>query len=97
MSGRDWLQSYVETVIRRDVAQLADIRKAASLPLLLRWAAALTSNQINVSAAARDLEISHPTRGLLPGLAPDGFLVARDPSLVPQSLAEGSPVAPNST
>jgi len=58
---RDWLQSHLETVIRRDVAQLADVRKAASLPLLLRWAAALTSNQINVSAAARNLEISHPT------------------------------------
>lgn len=58
---RDWLQSYVETVVQRDIAQLADIRKAASIPLLLRWAAALTSNQINVTTAARDLDISQPT------------------------------------
>ena len=56
-----WFADYVETVVQRDIVELADIRRAASLPLLLRWAAALTSNQINVSDAARDLGISHST------------------------------------
>jgi len=53
-----WFASYIETVVQRDIAALADIRKTASLPRLLRWAAACTSNQINQSDAARDLEVS---------------------------------------
>ncbi|MDE0216404.1 MAG: ATP-binding protein [bacterium] len=55
-----WFASYIETVVHRDIAALADIRKTASLPLLLRWAAAYTSGQINQSEAARDLEVSRP-------------------------------------
>ena len=55
---RHWFASYVETVVQRDIAALADIRKTASLPRLLRWAAACTSSQINQSDAARDLEVS---------------------------------------
>ena len=53
-----WFASYVETVVQRDIATLADIRKAASLPRLLRWVASCTSNQINQSDASRDLEVS---------------------------------------
>lgn len=56
-----WFNDYIDTVIQRDIAALADIRKAASLPLLLQWAAALTSHQINITDAARDLRVSHPT------------------------------------
>lgn len=55
-----WFASYIETVVQRDIAALADIRKTASLPLLLRWAAAYTSGQINQSDAARDLQVSRP-------------------------------------
>ena len=57
----DWFDDYIETVAQRDITALADIRKAASLPLLLQWTAALTSHQINVSDAARDLKVSPPT------------------------------------
>lgn len=55
-----WFASYVETVVQRDIAALADIRKTASLPRLLQWAAAHTSGEINQSDAARDLEVSRP-------------------------------------
>jgi len=55
-----WFASYIETVVQRDIAALADIRKTASLPRLLQWAAAHTSGQINQSDAARDLEVSRP-------------------------------------
>ncbi|MCY3786702.1 MAG: ATP-binding protein [bacterium] len=58
---RDWFGDYIETVVQRDIAALADIRKTASLPLLLRWTAALTSHQINLTDAARDLRVSPPT------------------------------------
>lgn len=55
-----WFASYIETVVQRDIATLADIRKTASMPRLLQWAAAFTSGQINQSDAARDLEVSRP-------------------------------------
>ena len=57
----DWFANYVETVVQRDIAALADIRKAASLPLLLQWTAALSSHQTNITDAARDLRVSAPT------------------------------------
>lgn len=53
-----WFENYVETVVQRDIVALADIRKAASLPRLLRWVAALTSSQINLSHTATQLGVS---------------------------------------
>ena len=44
-----WFDDYVETVIRRDVVMLGDIRRAALLPRLLRLAAANTAGEVNVS------------------------------------------------
>ncbi len=46
---------------QRDIAALAEVRKSASLPLLLRWTAAVSSHQINITDAARDLRMSPPT------------------------------------
>ena len=57
----DWFDSYVETVTQRDLVALADIRKTTSLRRLLRWSAAITSNELNVSEAARDLGIDRAT------------------------------------
>ena len=57
---RSWFRSYIETVTQRDIATLADIRKVAALPALLRWTAGLTSSQVNLSDAARRLEVSRP-------------------------------------
>ena len=56
-----WFESYVETVTGRDMAALADIRKTAALPRLLRWAAASTSAEFNASNAAGALEIDRRT------------------------------------
>lgn len=56
-----WIQSYVETITQRDIAALADVRKVSALPRLLRWVAANTSGEINVTAAARDLGIDRAT------------------------------------
>ena len=58
---RRWFQGYVETVVQRDIAALADIRKAAALPPLLRWTAALTGRQVNLSDASRRSGVSRPT------------------------------------
>ena len=55
---RRWFDDYVETVVQRDIVALADVRRAASLPRLLRWAAAFTSGEINQTGAAKELEVS---------------------------------------
>ena len=64
-----WFDSYVETVVGRDIVAIGDIRRAALLPRLLRLAAARTATEVNIAdwsqrlgadsyrhrAAARDL------------------------------------------
>lgn len=60
-SRHAWIESYIETVTQRDIAALADIRKVSALTRLLRWAAANTSNQVNITNAACDLAIDSAT------------------------------------
>ncbi len=55
---RRWFRGYVETVTQRDIAALADIRKTAALGALLRWTAGITAGAVNLSDAARRLQIS---------------------------------------
>lgn len=57
----DWFGSYVETVIRRDMFELADIRRGAAVPRLLRWTAAATASELNVAAASGTLGIHRST------------------------------------
>ncbi len=56
-----WFESYLETVVGRDIAALADIRRSTALAPLLRWTAAQTAQELNVAAASRRLAISQPT------------------------------------
>lgn len=57
----DWFDSYLETVFRRDLFELTDIRRKAAIPRLLRWAAAATATELNVTSVARDLGIDRST------------------------------------
>ena len=57
----DWFDSYLETVTGRDFVALADVRKATALPRLLRWTAATTGGELNISAATRALGIDRST------------------------------------
>ena len=56
-----WFESYVETVVGRDIVALADIRRSAALEPLLRWAAAQTAQEVNLRSVSMRLGISHPT------------------------------------
>lgn len=56
-----WFDSYVSTVLGRDVAALGDIRRSAALPRLIRLAAASTSCEVNYSDWARKLGIDRHT------------------------------------
>ena len=56
-----WFESYIETVVGRDITALAGIRRSTALAPLLRWTAAQTSQELNLTAASRRLAISQPT------------------------------------
>ena len=58
---RMWFDSYTETVISRDVAALADVRRAGSLRALLRLAAARTAGELNVADWCSRLGIDRTT------------------------------------
>ncbi len=57
----DWYDSYIDTVTRRDLFELADIRRKAAFPSLLRWLAATTATEINITTASNRLGIDRNT------------------------------------
>ncbi|MXW96263.1 MAG: ATP-binding protein [Acidimicrobiaceae bacterium] len=58
---RLWFESYVESVLSRDVAALVDVRSADSLRTLLRLAAARTATELNVADWCSQLGIDRST------------------------------------
>ncbi|MFG3340652.1 ATP-binding protein [Glycomyces sp. NPDC048151] len=57
----DWFEGYVSTVVLRDVAAFADIRRADLIPRLLRLIAARTGSGLVMADLARSLELNHAT------------------------------------
>ena len=58
---RMWFNSYAETVLSRDVAALADVRRAGALRAVLQLAAARTSGELNIADWCRRLAIDRGT------------------------------------
>ena len=58
---RLWFESYAETVLNRDVADLVDVRRAGELRAVLQFAAARTSGEVNVADWCRKLGIDRAT------------------------------------
>jgi hypothetical protein len=56
-----WYQDYIETLVQRDVRDLARIRSLDVLPRLLALAASQTATLINVSDLAGPFQVSRPT------------------------------------
>ena len=56
-----WFESYVETVIERDVVALGDLRRRSVLVPLVRWIAASTSSELNVQAVSSRLGVDRAT------------------------------------
>jgi uncharacterized protein len=62
-----WFASYLTTVTQREVLDIARVRRVDLLPRLFRLLAALTAQELNVAALARDLGIDDQTvRNYLP-------------------------------
>jgi predicted AAA+ superfamily ATPase len=58
---RVWYRDYVETLVQRDVRDLARIRSLDTLPRLLALAAGQTATLINVSDLSGPFQVSRPT------------------------------------
>jgi predicted AAA+ superfamily ATPase len=58
---RAWYRDYIETLVRRDVRDLARIRALGVLPRLLQLAAGQTARLVNVAELATAFQLSRPT------------------------------------
>lgn len=56
-----WYRDYIETIVQRDVRDLARISALRSLPRLLQLAAGQTARLINVAEMASAFQLSRPT------------------------------------
>lgn len=57
----DWFDSYVSTVVLRDVASFADVRHLSTVPRLLRIVAARSGSGLVVTDISQSLGIAQPT------------------------------------
>lgn len=58
---RDWYRAYLETLVQRDVRELARISALDALSRLLQLAAGQTARLLNVSELAAPFQLSRPT------------------------------------
>lgn len=58
---RDWHLAYADTLVQRDIRDLANIRSLESVPRLLELAATQTSQLLNANALSSPLELARPT------------------------------------
>lgn len=56
-----WYRDYIETIVQRDIRDLARIRSLDALPRLLALAAGQTARLFNVSDLASPFQVSRPT------------------------------------
>lgn len=58
---KQWFDSYVRTVTQRDIREVADVRRAAELPALLRILAARTGGELVLQHVIEDSRLSRST------------------------------------
>ena len=74
---RSWYRNYLRTVIRRDIVELADIRRADSIAPVLSTVAALTGQELNVARLARGAGVDPRTApAISPGWPPCSWYTA---------------------
>jgi len=74
-----WYRNYIETLVQRDVRDLARIRGLDLLPRLLKAAAGQTAQLYNLSELAGPFQVSRPTIGDYIALLETVFLLERLP------------------
>lgn len=75
-----WFASYLETLIARDVRDLADIRALDEVPALLALVASRSTGPLNVASLASDLRISEASVRRYLALLEAAFVMLRVPA-----------------
>ena len=57
----EWCNSYIETILQRDVRALMEIEKIAALPDMLRLLSSRTGGLLNETALSNDAQLNHIT------------------------------------
>ncbi|MYJ12943.1 MAG: ATP-binding protein [Acidimicrobiia bacterium] len=76
---RRWHRDYVDTVTRRDIVELADIRRADAIAPVLSAVAALTGQELNITRLARGVGLDARTVATYLAWLDTVFLVHRVP------------------
>jgi predicted AAA+ superfamily ATPase len=79
-SRNRWFDDYVGQTIERDLLELSQVRQRAKLPLLLSRLAGQTGQLLNVSNAARDVDLEQKTADNYTKLLEAVFLIERLPA-----------------
>lgn len=80
-----WFTSYVDEVVRFEVADRSNIEQLAEIPTLLRLVAARDSGLLNASSLATDLGVSPRTLGRYLALLVEVFVVQLVPAWTPSA------------
>lgn len=76
----DWLLSYVDTLLARDVREIADIERLTEVPRLLQLLAAQTCQTLNVANLSRETGVPQSTLQRYLALLETLFLLVRVPA-----------------
>lgn len=72
---RDWYRDYIDTIVQRDIRDLARISRLQAIPRLLKLAAGQSARLLNVSDLASPFQLSRPTIRDYLGLLEQIFLI----------------------
>jgi predicted AAA+ superfamily ATPase len=77
---RDWFAAYAKAIAERDLPDIANVERAADLPLFLRMLAALNGQPVNATDLGGRLKIDRKTAQRYLGLAEQIFVVRTLPA-----------------
>lgn len=58
---QDWHRAYLESIVERDVPEIASLARPTQIPRLLQFAARLAGNLVNLSEIGRGVALDHKT------------------------------------
>jgi hypothetical protein len=85
-----WFESYITTIIHREIRNLSEIERIADLPRVLRLVAARTAGTMNIDALGRDTKVPSTTLRRYLALLQTAFLIHYVPAWSNNKTARAS-------
>lgn len=74
---QDWHRAYIESIVERDVPEIASLARPNQIPRLLQFAAQFAGNLVNLSEIGRSVALDHKTTDSYLRVLEQLFLVHR--------------------